>query len=56
VVDPRPFWSPSSTKSQTTTTLFDAAGTLLWAAGFFFEAVGDWQLARFKTNPANEGR
>jgi steroid 5-alpha reductase family enzyme len=28
----------------------------VWAIGFFFEAVGDWQLARFKANPANKGR
>lgn len=33
-------------------TLFGAA---LWAAGLFFEAVGDWQLARFKADPANSG-
>lgn len=26
----------------------DGAGALLWLAGLFFEAVGDWQLARFK--------
>jgi steroid 5-alpha reductase family enzyme len=32
-----------------------AAGVLLWAAGVFFEAVGDWQLARFRANPANAG-
>lgn len=28
----------------------------LWLFGFFFEAVGDWQLARFKVNPANKGK
>ena len=28
----------------------------IWAIGFFFEAVGDWQLARFKSNPANKGK
>jgi len=28
----------------------------VWAIGFFFEAVGDWQLARFKANPANRGK
>ncbi|MFJ8199334.1 DUF1295 domain-containing protein [Streptomyces sp. NPDC096152] len=33
-----------------------AAGTALWAAGLFFEAVGDAQLARFKADPANRGR
>ncbi|MEV7773508.1 DUF1295 domain-containing protein [Kitasatospora sp. NPDC086791] len=31
------------------------AGTALWAVGLFFEAVGDWQLARFKADPANRG-
>lgn len=33
-----------------------AAGLLLWCVGFFFEAVGDAQLARFKRDPANRGR
>jgi steroid 5-alpha reductase family enzyme len=37
-------------------TLFDLLGTLIWSAGFFFEAVGDWQLARFKADPENRGR
>ncbi len=37
-------------------TVFDIAGTLVWAIGFFFEAIGDWQLARFKADPANEGK
>ncbi|MEU0671925.1 DUF1295 domain-containing protein [Streptomyces sp. NPDC006172] len=32
------------------------AGTLLWAVGLFFEAVGDAQLARFKADPAHKGR
>jgi len=30
-------------------------GLLVWAVGLFFEAVGDWQLARFKGNPDNRG-
>jgi len=34
----------------------DAVGCGLWLLGVFFEAVGDWQLARFKANPANTGR
>lgn len=29
---------------------------LVWAYGFFFEAVGDWQLTRFKSNSANKGK
>lgn len=30
-------------------------GGLLWAAGLVFEAVGDFQLARFKADPAHRG-
>jgi steroid 5-alpha reductase family enzyme len=30
-------------------------GLGLWAVGIVFEWVGDWQLARFKADPANEG-
>lgn len=32
------------------------AGLVVWAIGFFFEAVGDAQLAAFKADPANRGR
>ena len=28
----------------------------LWVVGFFFEAVGDLQMARFKANPSNKGK
>ena len=31
-------------------------GTAVWAIGFFFESVGDWQLSRFRANPANQGQ
>ena len=34
----------------------DAIGALVWCVGFFFESVGDWQLARFKSDPANKGK
>ena len=34
----------------------DFAGVAVWLTGFLFEAVGDWQLARFKADPANKGR
>ncbi|MEJ2308171.1 MAG: DUF1295 domain-containing protein [Gammaproteobacteria bacterium] len=30
--------------------------TGLFALGFFFESVADWQLARFRSNPANRGK
>lgn len=32
------------------------AGIVVWAIGFIFEAGGDWQLARFKSNPNNQGK
>lgn len=31
-------------------------GVAVWLAGFFFEAVADFQLRRFKQNPENRGR
>ncbi|HEY5623015.1 MAG TPA: DUF1295 domain-containing protein [Gammaproteobacteria bacterium] len=34
----------------------DAVGVLLWTIGFVFEAGGDYQLARFKSEPGNKGR
>jgi len=37
-------------------TLLDGLGVVVWAVGFYFEAAGDWQLARFKANPANKGK
>ncbi len=37
-------------------TVWDYAGLLVWIAGFLFEAVGDLQLRRFKSNPANKGK
>ncbi|MFE9423717.1 DUF1295 domain-containing protein [Kitasatospora sp. NPDC006697] len=32
------------------------AAIALWTVGMFFETVGDWQLARFKADPANRGQ
>ncbi|MEU6232097.1 DUF1295 domain-containing protein [Kitasatospora sp. NPDC047058] len=32
------------------------AALALWAVGMFFEAVGDWQLSRFRADPANRGK
>jgi steroid 5-alpha reductase family enzyme len=34
----------------------DLLGFLVWLTGFTFEAVADWQLSRFKADPANRGR
>ena len=36
--------------------VLDYIAILLWAIGFFFEAAGDWQLKRFKSDPANKGK
>ncbi len=30
-------------------------GTAIWALGFFFESVGDYQLTRFRADPRNKG-
>ncbi len=32
------------------------SGGILWALGLAFEAVGDWQLGRFRADPANRSR
>ncbi len=34
----------------------DVVGIGAWLVGMFFESVGDWQLARFKADPANRGQ
>jgi steroid 5-alpha reductase family enzyme len=34
----------------------DVVGVAVWSVGFIFESVGDWQLARFKADPANRGK
>lgn len=31
-------------------------GALIWIVGFAFEAGGDWQLAKFKSDPNNKGQ
>jgi steroid 5-alpha reductase family enzyme len=31
-------------------------GTVVFAIGLFFEAVGDWQLTRFKADPGSKGQ
>ena len=37
-------------------TVLDIAGVVVWGVGFYFEAVGDWQLMRFKADPENKGK
>lgn len=31
-------------------------GGAIWTVGFIFEVLGDWQLEKFKRNPANKGK
>lgn len=35
---------------------FDVLAVTVWAVGMIFEGVGDWQLSRFKADPANHGK
>jgi steroid 5-alpha reductase family enzyme len=44
----------SATPAQLT--WLDYLAIPIWLVGFFFEAAGDWQLARFKANPVNKGK
>lgn len=37
-------------------TWLDGLGVIVWLGGFIFESLGDWQLARFKSDSANSGR
>ncbi|MFO7852600.1 MAG: DUF1295 domain-containing protein [Bacteroidota bacterium] len=39
-----------------TLNLFDYSGIVVWLIGFSFEAGGDFQLSRFKSNPKNKGK
>lgn len=35
---------------------FNWLGLAVWCIGFFFEAIGDWQLDRFVRRPENQGK
>ena len=37
-------------------TWLDGLGLPVWIVGFFFEALGDFQLAQFKKDPGNRGK
>jgi steroid 5-alpha reductase family enzyme len=34
----------------------EIAGAVIWLVGFYFEAVGDYQLLQFKKDPKNKGQ
>ncbi len=37
-------------------TWLDLLGVCIWLFGFLFESIGDFQLLRFKSDPANKGK
>lgn len=37
-------------------TILDGVGLAVWCLGFFFEALGDFQLFQFKKDPENKGQ
>ncbi|NNC71096.1 MAG: DUF1295 domain-containing protein, partial [Flavobacteriaceae bacterium] len=42
--------------STTSLYILDYVAILIWFIGFSFEAGGDYQLAKFKSNPENKGK
>ena len=51
-----PVWVAMRSAEPSDLTLIDGLGLAVFLAGLFFETVGDWQLTRFKANPANKGK
>lgn len=51
-----PIQIAQSAPQPTHFTWLDAAGSLCWLTGFCFEAIGDWQLTRFKADAANRDK
>jgi steroid 5-alpha reductase family enzyme len=49
------FWYLNTRQAVASFDVLDGVGVLVWLVGFFFEAVGDYQLLVFKRNPANKG-
>lgn len=49
-----PLWPALTVTSSFS--LWDAAAVIIWSIGMFFEVTGDWQLAKFKADPANKGK
>jgi steroid 5-alpha reductase family enzyme len=44
------------TAERSPLSLLDILGVCIWFVGFAFETVGDYQLMRYKRNPANQGK
>lgn len=43
-------------QDQAVWNLWTTAGLVVWLCGFAFESIGDWQLKRFKADPAHRGQ
>jgi steroid 5-alpha reductase family enzyme len=50
-----PLLAAQSSPTPTSLIWLDYLGVMAWGIGFFFESVGDWQLARFRADPNNKG-
>jgi steroid 5-alpha reductase family enzyme len=50
-----PVWVIQTSPPPAFWTFWDGLGLLLWVVGFAFEALGDWQLARYKAQPHPAG-
>lgn len=53
VLSPVLILNASQNNNLTTITIL---GVLIWIIGFYFESVGDYQLAQFKKNSQNKGK
>jgi steroid 5-alpha reductase family enzyme len=42
--------------NNTPLNIVDVIGILVWTIGFYFEAVGDYQMLQFKKQPENKGK
>jgi len=46
----------SAIESTSVLGVFDLVAIILWTVGMFFESTADYQLYKFKKNPANKGK
>jgi steroid 5-alpha reductase family enzyme len=44
------------TAPDTSLTLMDFLGSVVWLTGFLFETISDWQLLQYKKDPAHKGK
>ena len=51
-----PLLAAQNSSSPARLTVLDYLGLAVWSVGFILEAVGDWQLSRFKADTANRGK